>query len=84
MKVCPLCAEWAPVKATHCRQCGIRVMERSQLIPVGYVPLAAQDSAILEKPRSKAIPTIAISLFLMVLFAMAAYLGLILHGYGGL
>ncbi|HLV79565.1 MAG TPA: hypothetical protein VKT32_04760 [Chthonomonadaceae bacterium] len=82
MKVCPLCAEWAPVRATHCRQCGIRVIERSPLIPVSNVPLAAQHSAILEKPRSKALPALALSLLLIVLFVMAAYLGLLLHGYG--
>ena len=80
MKVCPLCAEWAPVKATHCRQCGIRVMDRSTLIPIAHVPLGVQNPAIVEKPRSKALPTIAITVYMAVLFALAAYLGLLLHG----
>ena len=80
MKVCPLCAEWAPVKATHCRRCGIRVITRSPLLPAGHVPLADQNSTILEKPRNKALPAIAITLYLVVLFALATYLGLLLHG----
>ena len=84
MKVCPLCAEWAPVKASHCRRCGIRVITRSPLLPAGLVPLAAQNSPILERPRSKVLPAIAITVYLIVLFAMAAYLGLLLHGYRGI
>lgn len=28
MKVCPLCAEWAPLEASHCKHCGIQLLKR--------------------------------------------------------